>query len=43
MAFTFFFRDWQTLDSAVQYALPTVQGRAFIHVWDAGCVHGPAP
>lgn len=43
MAFTFFFRDEQTLESAIQEVLPSLQGRAFIHVWDAGCAHGPEP
>jgi chemotaxis protein methyltransferase CheR len=43
MAFTFFFRDWQTLELAIEHALPALQGRAFIHVWDAGCAHGPEP
>lgn len=43
MAFTFFFRDLQTLELAVDLALPGLRGRAFIHVWDAGCAHGPEP
>lgn len=43
MAFTFFFRDRQTLEMAIDDALPSLQGRAFIHVWDAGCAHGPEP
>jgi chemotaxis protein methyltransferase CheR len=43
MAFTFFFRDAQTLELAIEEALPSLQGRAFIHVWDAGCAHGPEP
>jgi chemotaxis protein methyltransferase CheR len=43
MAFTFFFRDEQTLELAIQQALPTLCGQAFIHVWDAGCAHGPEP
>lgn len=41
MAFTFFFRDAQTLALAIDEALPSLRGRAFIHVWDAGCAHGP--
>ncbi len=41
MAFTFFFRDSQTLELAIDDALPKLCGRAFIHVWDAGCAHGP--
>ena len=43
MAFTFFFRDAQTLELAIDDALPSLRGRAFIHVWDAGCAHGPEP
>ncbi|MHB8957592.1 MAG: CheR family methyltransferase [Pirellulaceae bacterium] len=43
MAFTFFFRDSQTLELAIDQALPSLCGRAFIHVWDAGCAHGPEP
>ncbi len=43
MAFTFFFRDAQTLELAIDEALPSLRGRAFIHVWDAGCAHGPEP
>lgn len=43
MAFTFFFRDWQTLELAVDAAMRDLCGRAFIHIWDAGCAHGPEP
>jgi chemotaxis protein methyltransferase CheR len=43
VAFTFFFRDSETLELAIDEALPSLQGRAFIHVWDAGCAHGPEP
>ncbi len=43
MAFTFFFRDAQPLELAIEDALPSLRGRAFIHVWDAGCAHGPEP
>jgi chemotaxis protein methyltransferase CheR len=43
MAFTFFFRDAQTLELAIDQALPSLRGRAFIHIWDAGCAHGPEP
>jgi chemotaxis protein methyltransferase CheR len=41
MAFTFFFRDAQTLELLVEEALPTLCGQAFIRIWDAGCAHGP--
>ena len=43
MAFTFFFRDSETLELAIEDALPSLRGRAFIHIWDAGCAHGPEP
>jgi chemotaxis protein methyltransferase CheR len=41
MAFTFFFRDSQTLEMLVEQALPVLCGQAFIRIWDAGCAHGP--
>jgi chemotaxis protein methyltransferase CheR len=41
MAFTFFFRDSQTLELLIEHALPTLCGQAFIRIWDAGCAHGP--
>ncbi len=43
MAFTYFFRDAQTLETMVDAAIPVLRGQAFIHVWDAGCAHGPEP
>lgn len=43
MAFTFFFRDAQTLELLIEQALPTLRGQAFIRIWDAGCAHGPEP
>ena len=43
MAFTFFFRDEQTLKVLLEHALPVLQGQAFIRIWDAGCAHGPEP
>jgi chemotaxis protein methyltransferase CheR len=43
MAFTFFFRDAETLEMAVGHALPALSGQAFIRIWDAGCAHGPEP
>ncbi len=43
MAFTYFFRDGQTLEALVEQALPTLRGQAFIRIWDAGCAHGPEP
>ena len=43
MAFTFFFRDEQTLEALIDQAMPALQGQAFIRIWDAGCAHGPEP
>lgn len=43
MAFTFFFRDLQVLELAVEHARPIVSGRTFARVWDAGCAMGPEP
>ncbi len=43
MAFTFFFRDGQILELLVEQALPSLHGQSRIHVWDAGCAHGPEP
>jgi len=43
MAFTYFFRDSQTLDAIVANVLPTMQGYKCIRIWDAGCAHGPEP
>ena len=43
MAFTYFFRDLQTLEQMVEYALPALKTRRQIGVWDAGCAHGPEP
>lgn len=43
MAFTFFFRDTQTLQVLIEQALPVLCGQAFIRIWDAGCAHGPEP
>ncbi len=43
MAFTYFFRDAQTLELLIERALPALRGQAFIRIWDAGCAHGPEP
>jgi chemotaxis protein methyltransferase CheR len=43
MAFTFFFRDNQSLELMAQYAMPDLKGRRYINVWDAGCAMGPEP
>jgi chemotaxis protein methyltransferase CheR len=43
VAFTFYFRDAQAMKPAIEDTLPSLRGRAFIHVWDAGCAHGSEP
>jgi chemotaxis protein methyltransferase CheR len=43
MAFTFFFRDRQTLDTIRDHAIPKLRSRRFINIWDAGCAMGPEP
>ena len=43
MAFTYFFRDLQTLDMILRHVLPSLRTRRYIHVWDAGCAMGPEP
>ena len=43
MAFTYFFRDMQTLEMIRDYAIPTLRTKRSIKVWDAGCAMGPEP
>ena len=43
MAFTYFFRDMQTLEQIADRVLPTLKGHRYINIWDAGCAHGPEP
>jgi chemotaxis protein methyltransferase CheR len=43
MAFTFFFRDAETLELAIAQMPPASQGQDRIEIWDAGCAHGPEP
>ncbi|MEI7596477.1 MAG: CheR family methyltransferase [Bacteroidota bacterium] len=43
MAFTFFFRDLQTLEYVVDELIPRVAGRSKIKIWDAGCASGEEP
>ncbi len=43
MAFTFFFRDSQTLELLAQYAIPTLKQNMYIRIWDAGCAMGAEP
>lgn len=43
MAFTYFFRDLQTLDIAVEkILLSSIKGRE-VKIWDAGCASGEEP
>jgi chemotaxis protein methyltransferase CheR len=43
MAFTFFYRDAETLELAIEQILPALRVRDRIDIWDAGCAHGPEP
>lgn len=43
MAFTFFFRDRDSLELAADHLIPLVSGRSRIRIWDAGCATGPEP
>ena len=43
MAFTFFFRDHQVLERAVEHTLPNLAGRTRPRVWDAGVAMGQEP
>lgn len=43
MAFTYFFRDMQTLETIRNNVIPSLRSRRYIHVWDAGSAMGPEP
>jgi chemotaxis protein methyltransferase CheR len=43
MAFSFFFRDLQIIDLAVNYVIPDLVGRSRPSIWDAGCAMGQEP
>lgn len=43
MAFTYFFRDLQTMEVIVDNLLPAVSGQRNIRIWDAGCASGQEP
>ncbi|QOX64045.1 chemotaxis protein CheR [Anoxybacterium hadale] len=43
MAFTYFFRDLQTLNVVRDYALPYLKTKRYIDIWDAGCASGQEP
>lgn len=43
MAFTYFFRDLQTLELICQKVLPELKTRQKVRIWDAGSAMGPEP
>lgn len=43
MAFTYFFRDLQTLEFIVESLIPFVSGKQSVKIWDAGCASGQEP
>jgi chemotaxis protein methyltransferase CheR len=43
LAFTFFFRDQQVLERAVEHSLPRLAGRSHPRIWDAGAAMGQEP
>lgn len=43
MAFTYFFRDLQTLEAIRDFALPELKTKQYIDIWDAGCAMGQEP
>jgi chemotaxis protein methyltransferase CheR len=43
MAFTYFFRDMQTLETIRDHVVPYLRSRRYIHIWDAGCAMGQEP
>ncbi|MEZ5359720.1 MAG: CheR family methyltransferase [Candidatus Zixiibacteriota bacterium] len=43
MAFSYFFRDSQTLEAIRDFVIPHLRDRRFIRIWDAGCARGAEP
>jgi len=43
MAFTYFFRDLHTLELICDHAIPELQSKPELKIWDAGCAMGPEP
>jgi len=43
MAFTYFFRDRQPLERAIDYLLPSIQSSQHVLIWSAGSAMGPEP
>jgi chemotaxis protein methyltransferase CheR len=43
MAFTYFFRDRQPLERAIDYLLPSIISSSQVRIWSAGSAMGPEP
>jgi len=43
VAFTYFWRDLQTLQNLIRTMMARYDGKSAIHVWDAGCAQGQEP
>ncbi len=43
MAFSYFFRDMQILETIRDHVVPTMRTRRFVTIWDAGCAMGQEP
>ncbi len=43
MAFTYFFRDQQPLERAINYLLPSIISSSHVQIWSAGSAMGPEP
>jgi chemotaxis protein methyltransferase CheR len=43
MAFTYFFRDRQPLERALDYLLPSIISSSRVQIWSAGSAMGPEP
>ncbi len=43
MAFTYFFRDRQPLERAIDYLLPSIISSSNVKIWSAGSAMGPEP
>jgi len=43
MAFTYFFRDLQSLELSIDLLIPKTMGKSKIKLWDAGCASGQEP
>jgi len=43
MAFTYFFRDRQPLERAIDHLLPSILSSSHVQIWSAGSAMGPEP